>query len=428
MITGGNRNAFYDRFQDKTAMNRLCIIEDRSYDGTITNLAAGTPAFQWHNYKNDGAMGEINRDHKGRYNNRIWDPSDLKTAFSSGADVVNANLDQLDEFNKMVSSQDPRGRSPSLSIRGKDAVLVWRGASSDNLYAAVGSIEAGLLKFPRQVLLSWLLEEKPLAHSTQVTFMNDGRMLAIYKGTEAERLWYVSGRFSRYPGRVTFDGKQQRLTTPDDKRRGYSPAVACAPDGRVVAVYQGTSDNKLWYVSGTLSQGGVLEGNEYQLEPSRGANPSVAFDAQGRVIVVYEGTNDNKLWYVSGRLNSQGKIEGKEFSLTEGDSRKGFTPSVAFDPTGNVLVVYRGTAEERLYYVFGQLDSQGKINGKEFQLTEGDARRGYDPTAVFDGSGRVFVSYEGTSDQKLWYVSGSISLNGGIVGTEVRIDMSCPRY
>jgi hypothetical protein len=237
----------------------------------------------------------------------------------------------------------------------------------------------------------------------------------------------VSGRFTSSDRFLMFDGGEHRLTLQDDRsRRGSSPAVAVAPNGRVVVVYEGTDSQRLWYVSGFLDASGELIGPEYSLTEGssrRGYSPSIAIDASGRVLVVYRGTDNEKLWYVSGSLDSAGRIVGREFSLTEGNARRGFTPSVAIDRNGRVIIVYQGTSAQRLWYVSGFRDASGRVVGTEYSLTEGDARRGSHPSVAFDGSGNAVVLYQGTAEGKLWYVYGGVDGTGRIVGPERLLDM-----
>jgi hypothetical protein len=140
--------------------------------------------------------------------------------------------------------------------------------------------------------------------------------------------------------------------------------------------------------------------------------------------VVYRGTDGEKLWYVSGTLDDAGRIVGSEFPLTEGGSRRGFSPQVAIDPNGHVLVVYEGTDQHRLWYVSGARDGSGRIVGSEFPLTQGDARRGTHPTTAFDAEGNAVILYTGTDEAKLWYVQGAFDQRAELVGDEHLLDMS----
>src|SRR5205807_2410425 len=145
----------------------------------------------------------------------------------------------------------------------------------------------------------------------------------------------------------------------------------------------------------------------------------VAISPTGQVVAVYQGTKAPALWYVSGSLDTSGALNANEYSLTEGDTRRGYTPSIAFDAAGHVLVAYRGTENNRLFYVSGSLDSEGRIVGHEFELTDfHEHRRGYTPSVAFDKSGGVVLAYEGTGEHKIFLSRGTLAADGSITNLQ----------
>ena len=349
-----------------------------------------------------------------------------KQALAAGFDSVNCDANKVIRFQQIMASQEPRGRYPWLTSRGSQALLLWRGVDSEQLYLSLGTIGPAGLRFSRQICLSTFLHERPYCEAPSAALLRDGRILTLYQGTDAQRLWYISGRFASTDQFLTFDGRQSRMTLPDDRgRRGTFPAVAVAPDGRIVVVYEGTDGERLWYVSGFLNASGQLIGPEFELTEGnarRGHAPTIAFAPDGKVVVVYEGTREHRLWYVSGIIDSSGRIIGQEHQLSQDDARRGTTPCVAFDGQGRVAVVYEGTNSQRLWYVSGRLE-QGQILGREFELSQGGARRGYRPTIAFDGTGTAAVLYQGTDQGKLWYIFGQFDEQGQLIGSERLLDM-----
>jgi hypothetical protein len=419
--------------------NRLLIGEAIDYTGVIEDLSGAKPpaTFQWVALQYDDALaGHVNALHMandpgyaGRFNARAWDTDDddkFTQALAAGFDSVNCDPGDAVRFQQIMASQRPRGRLPWLTARNGQATLVWRGADSENLYLSRGTIGPGGLQFSRQICLSTFLRDRPFASAPSAVLLPDGRILAVYQGTDAQRLWYVSGRFDSADRFLAFAGAQFRLTLPDDAgRRGSLPAVAVAPDGRIVVVYEGTDEERLWYVSGFLNAAGQLIGPEYELTEGnarRGHAPTVAFAPTGEVVVVYEGTDQHRLWYVSGTIDSTGQIVGQEHRLSQGDARRGSTPCVAFNGEGLVVVVYEGTSAQRLWYISGRL-IDGQIQGREFELTQGDARRGSRPTIAFGAAGTAAVLYQGTDEAKLWYVLGQSDAQGQLIGEESLLDM-----
>lgn len=465
VVISGSSQEFYER-RSGTSVNRLCIVEGVDYLRLNDIVNRTRQPFQWVLFEHENERGQVNNYHNlgvDAFNVRVWNADDNNdyqpVALPSGADSVNARSSSIDGgnieyFQQIIQHQAPHGGSPSLAAGESQAALVWRGADSNNLYAALGSSSWGFSQqqinpwgFSRQINLTYLLEEKPLAKAPAVAFTPQQQLVIVYEGTDAQRLWYITGSFTSLDRFITFEGLQHRLTLPHDAGRlGSNPSVAVGPDGRVIVVYEGTSDQKLWYVSGYL-HAGVLEGTEHSLSqpdprpghpPSilHGHPPSIAIDSAGKVIVVYQSTDDKnqRLWYLSGQVDPHsGEIisRGPAFPLTEGEGIQGASPSVAIDTNGQVLIAYEVPSPvplasfKPLGYFSGSRDATGRITGTASLLTTEDgARQGTHPTVSFSNNGFATILYTGTSDQKLWYVSGTIDQAGSLTGQEQLLDMS----
>jgi hypothetical protein len=432
IISTNDWSEFHARHHGDEA-NRLCIVEGVDYTSAsgITNLSPENPSFQWVDaYSHPSERGNINQCHIGQppYNVRVYDADDdQRLALATGADSVNGRpAKNITHFQEILLDQLPRGTSPGLAVGPRETVLVWRGDSSDNnLYVALSSES---FSFSRQINFTWFHQDTPMAKAPAVAIDPKGNLIIVYEGTNAQRLYYVTGQFTGPDHFLTFNGREHRLTLPDDRgRRGSNPSVAVAPNGRVLIVYEGTDDQKIWYVSGFV-QNGVFEGTEFSLtigSTRRGYTPAAAFDRRGNVVVVYRGTGDSKLWYVSGYVDANtGEIIGQEHLLSQDDARRGSNPAIAFDSTGHVWVAYEGTDDQRLWYVYGTLDATGGIIGNESELTEGDARRGTEPTVAFDEKENAVVLYTGTDGEKMWYVRGKFDATGRLIGPEHQLNMA----
>jgi len=264
----------------------------------------------------------------------------------------------------------------------------------------------------------------PVAQTASVALLPDGRLLIVYHGGNPQGLWYLSGRFTSPDRFLTFDGKQHRLMLTDDSsRRGRNPALAVAPDGRVIVVYEGVADQELWYFSGFVSAAGELAGQEYRLmrgnPASRGHSPAIGISAENHVLVSYQGIDGETLLYLSGTIDSAGRIAGREFSLGEPQARQlGCAPSVAFGPERRIVIAYQGLQGQVIEGVSGTLDADGRIVGQGFSWDQGEPKRGIHPTASFDVRGNVFIVYEGVEDHKFRYVLGSWDQSGRLLGEE----------
>lgn len=132
------------------------------------------------------------------------------------------------------------------------------------------------------------------------------------------------------------------------------------------------------------------------------------------------------MWYVTGALNGQGEIVGTEHRFTWDE---GVTPCAAFDAAGRVLIVYSNADNGDLSYVYGTFNGEGAVAGQKFSLTTATGkRRGYMPSAAFYSRTGVIIMYQGTEDEKIWYVYGNIDPTTRFSGSERLLDMSFNRW
>jgi hypothetical protein len=446
LLTGGT-DQFFAKYHGQ-GINELAIKEGTAYaDGEIVNLSHPPIPFRWSlfHHDDDEERGKVNVCHRDQANVRIWYDSDdlggddIRAILATGADAQNTRYEDLDTTLTILHNQLPRGTSPALAARGSAAFVTWA-SGHKNLYAATGSLGNSELAFARQLNLTEFLSGAPSTFNPAAALAPDAQTLVIaYEGATGQgALWYVAGRFTSADRFITFAGGQSRLSSDDDSHRiGHNPAVALGPDGRVIVVYQtSTLDESLYYVSGHLTDDYQIDGQEYRLTNQndaavRGFTPSVAIDADNNVLVVYQGSDDEKLWYVSGSVSASGQIvDRREHQLTQGQARRGHRPSVAIRDDGLVAITYQGTTAPKLWYVTGRRDSSGEIQCSEFELSRTDpktgalTRIGTRPTVAFGDANRGAILYEGTSDGKLWYVLGNWSQTGELVGEEVQLNMT----
>lgn len=509
VITGNLNNAkkMHDMYLNRgdASFNQVCIVEQYDYDHNdsdkensgneeIKNLSendlSGSIPFKWKIFKYGDFQwrGQVNKLHTAGFNLRVWDTDSddflgdsidekMRNCLSECIDSVNCG-EFIRKFKDISVSQDPRGRFPSLffysgpvtqnlvdgrsiSLNSKSmpGIITWRGESESdkNLYVAFSLIDPTiepLLSFQhgRQINLRWFLNDTPRATAPSCSIVNvDGKgsnlkFIIVYEGTDDNHMlytvldyfiqsprWYIghcpegstpltsSISDQLFPVFVPFPA-QRNLTLPNNALLGSTPSVAATSDGRVVIVYVGTDNqhihNTLLYVSGRLDpNSGELVGDVHELSiahASIGTAPSIAILPDNHVIVIYQGTGDHhNLLYVSGTLtddpgNKNIIIDGQEFELTEGQARRGTTPSIAYDTDGHIVAVYEGTeGDHRLFYVYGTLDVDGKIIGTVVRITEDQdkSRKGTHPTATFDPDGNLIVLYEGSGDSGLFFYS-----------------------
>jgi hypothetical protein len=118
VITGDYVQQFYAQFSSGQR-NQLCIVEGYDYSEAIINLSEAQIPFQWvEAFQRNRERGRINALHAGTdpclhgiYNVRVWDCQnieDLSIALASGADAINADHDQVELLQYMISGWDGR--------------------------------------------------------------------------------------------------------------------------------------------------------------------------------------------------------------------------------------------------------------------------------------------------------------------------------
>jgi hypothetical protein len=228
-----------------------------------------------------------------------------------------------------------------------------------------------------------------------------------------QSLRYVAGRFENLHRFVTFEGRERRLTLPSGAvLRGRDPAVAVGPDGRVLIVYEAGGGRGLRYVSATLNPDGALVGEDYPLledEVCPGYTPAVAINQHGRVLVVYQQSQDEELTCVSALLDpSSGRIAGRRFSLAQGEPPRGRTPAVDLDENGRFIVAYQRANTREIRYIWGTLERSGRLNGTPVPLTPDQVLLGSHPAVAFDPEGSAFLLCEEPADHSFHYVHGPL--------------------
>lgn len=457
VVSGKYGHQLHAHFQaDK--VNRLCIVESHHYGPEIRNLAEGQPPFQWVALKSGDERGRVNSLHagtdarvQGQNNVRVWDcnPDDLLVCLASGADQINCDHGQVTTLKRMMRNQPSCGQNPALAVRDEAALLTWQGASSNDLYVALGTADEAGLSFSRQIALTRFLADEPMVLAPDGALTPDGQLLVLYEAVSdqngAMRLWhraiqslpdrlarllrrpqglrYISGRFTSLERFLTFDGGAHCLTSLSGTNLyGRDPALAVGPDGRVLIVYEDSAGRGLFYFSGRLKSDGLLEGQTHSLIEGQvclGRTPAIAVDNAYRVVVVFHEPRKRHLECVSGFIDQSGRIVGRRFPLARGRTRAGGAPSVTMDLCGRVIVAYKDNRAGGLSFASGSLDETGCFDAEAFSINDDRVRHGKHPTIASDRTGAISVLFETPADQSFRYVRGAI--RSGRLAGEARL-------
>jgi hypothetical protein len=439
--------------------DRLCIVEGRDYGHSIRDLSNNSTPFQWVALRHGTEKGRVNALHvgsdpqwPGKHNVRVWDcpPPDLARCVATGVDQINCDREHVADLKRILRSQQPKGRWPALAIRDNLALLCWRGPASNDLYAAIGQVREDGLRFSRQIDLTRFLARQPSAVVLSCGLMPDGRILICYESANDRTLVgrlariaiqclpkrlarrvcrpksprYIAGRFDSLDRFVSFSGREHCLALPSGTIvRGRRPALAVAPDGRVLILFEGAGQRGLCTFSGTLGATGKLIGQVYELgaEPIyAGVSPAIAVDDADRVLIVYQEAESRALAFVSGSIDPSGRIIGKGVRLVLPGTSLVCHPSAAVAGNGRAYVAYQVCSTNQLGCVSVTYDDAGHLDNAATPVFENGLGRGRYPNVVSSRDDDIFLVYTSDADHSLRY-QRLFPTGGRLVGDEKRV-------
>jgi hypothetical protein len=196
------------------------------------------------------------------------------------------------------------------------------------------------------------------------------------------------------------------------------PAVAMAPDGRFVVVWDSSLADQDGSLSGVFGQrydsAGVAVGPEFRVNSYTTASqswPSVATGQDGGLVVAWMSVGqDGSLEGIFGqRYDSAGAPAGNEFRVNSYTTGRQFVSSVAAAPDGSFVVVWDSNGQDGgLLGVFGQrYDSNGVRLGGEFRVNSYTPGSQAYPSVAAAADGRFVV---------VWQSAGQDGSSDGVFG------------
>jgi hypothetical protein len=213
----------------------------------------------------------------------------------------------------------------------------------------------------------------------------------------------------------------------------FDPSVAADASGRFVVVWESRyQDGSFSGVFGQRFDNGSPLGLEFRVNthtPGYQRLPAVASDLAGNFVVVWSSMNqDGSDFGVFGqRYANSGIPLGPEFRVNTYTTGSQFYPSVAMDPSGGFIIVWKSDAQDGSSWgVFAQrYAGSGAPLGPEFRVntyTTGD-QLGSSVTA--DASGNFVVVWHSSGDTSGYGVFGQrFAVSGTPTGPEFRVNTS----
>jgi hypothetical protein len=154
-----------------------------------------------------------------------------------------------------------------------------------------------------------------------------------------------------------------------------SPTVAIDPASNFVVVWNSDDGNSYGVFARRFDASGAPQGGEFRVNTfvdSTQYQAAAAFDAAGRFVVVWtsDGQDGDAKGIFGRRLDAAGSPLGGEFRVNLATTGWQEWPSVASDPAGNFVVVWRSSVGDGSDWgVFARrFDANGSAVGDEFQV------------------------------------------------------------
>lgn len=179
---------------------------------------------------------------------------------------------------------------PSLAIFNNRLYMVYKGASSDDLYAAFyddrswfGNVE--IKKYPNS------LDVQSNYNPGVALFL--GRLYYIYKGKSSNTLYSMSFDGQTWFGNLAIKDQPGGIS-PDSN---YNPGVAVF-NNKLYIIYKGSGSNTLYsaYFDGTKWYGNTkISDQPGKIDPQSNYSPGVAV-FNNKLFMVYKGSDNNMLY------------------------------------------------------------------------------------------------------------------------------------
>ena len=344
------------------------------------------------------------------------------------------------EFHVNTYTTDGQYLASVASGPGGDFIVVWtsRGSSGTDTHGAsvqgqrynAGGIAVGG-------------EFQVNSFTTYFQFIPDlgidaaGNFVVVWEGPNPSNLGVdfadIRGQRFAANGTPVDDEFQANSYTTGDQ---HNPAIAVAPDGTFVVVWDGVSPTE--HRSGVFAQRFGTEGtplgsefhvNTYTTDKQR--FPSIAMDADGSFVVVWESdgsagsdTAAESKSVQGQRFAADGTPLGGEFQVNTYTTGHQYKASVAMDTDGDFVVVWRSAG------VRGQrFSADGTSLGSEFEVSSFAPSSGDEPAVAMASADGFVVVWDGVSsgtDNDLSVQMRRFSADGTPSGDDFQVNTFTP--
>jgi hypothetical protein len=175
------------------------------------------------------------------------------------------------------------------------------------------------------------------------------------------------------------------------------PALAVAPDGRFVVVWQSLVASNFQIRARRFDAAGLALGDELVVSTRRGDTHGaarVAMDARANFVVVWESPIHGSYEIRARRYTAAGLAQGEEIAVNTLRTSSQRSPAVAMNARGAFVVVWRSNVAGSFAIRAQRFDAKGAMRGEEIAVNALRAGDQLAPAVALDGRGNFVVVWE----------------------------------
>ncbi|HEX6240026.1 MAG TPA: hypothetical protein VFZ61_04005 [Polyangiales bacterium] len=230
-------------------------------------------------------------------------------------------------------------------------------------------------------------------------------------------------RARRFHPSGTARGDELRVNTHTQGPQNL-PAIASAPDGRFVVVWQRLIAGQFQIRARCFDAAGAARGGELAVSTARNETHGaarVAMDAKGNFVVVWESPIRGSYEIRARRYLASGAALGPELAVNTLSTSAQRSPAIAMNGAGQFVVVWRSNIAGSFDVRAQRFDANGAARGPELAVNAFVAGDQLAPGVALDERGNFVVVWENALDDRFEIRARRFSAGGVPVAEETAV-------
>jgi hypothetical protein len=343
------------------------------------------------------------------------DPEHSDHTFSFGYDMTGAKPPQggaepkLTRFaDRTVNSDDHRDqRTPRIGMSSSgDWVAVWQDDShgAEGVYQiyARGFDAAGCQRFSDRTIN---VVETGQQLNPALAMAPDGRFVVVWEDDGGDGKYQIKARGFKANGQQLFPQRTINATASGQQRR---PAVAIDPNGNFVVVWEDDANNngvaqikaRGFDATGTVRIGQFTVNTAADGQQLR---PAIAMNQSGDFVIAWQDDgNENDIYQIKARgFTATGSQRFAQRTINTQSEGQQLRPAVGMDANGGFIVAWEDDANENEVFQIKArgFNSAGSPQLSEFTVNTRAAGQQRRPSIAVDDGGQIVVAWQDDANE-----------------------------